>query len=108
DAELRVASALDAERLLDEDAGPELRACALLSVAFFGFLAGRGPHHATLERGRALLPDRDFCWEVEFARAMLHLWAESFDLPRAREGWLSKYRRAHEIGDEPAVPHALL
>jgi DNA-binding CsgD family transcriptional regulator len=108
DAELRVASAENARGLLDGVGGSDLRACALISVAFFGFLAGREPDHTTLEQGRDLLPDRDFSWEVEFARAMLNIWAKSFDLPHARDGWLGKYRRAHEIGDEPAVPHALL
>ncbi|NJC72034.1 AAA family ATPase [Planosporangium thailandense] len=108
DADLRVRSAARARELLTGVADAALRACAELSVAFFGFLAGRGADHETLERGRALLPDRAFSWEVEFGRSMLNIWAKSFDIPRARTGWLAKYRRAQEIGDEPAVPHALL
>jgi len=108
DTELRVRSAETSRELLTGVDDAESQACAELSVAFFGFLAGRGADHRTLERGRALLPDRVFSWEAEFARSMLNLWAKSFDLPQARAGWQAKYRRARHTGDEPAVPDALL
>ena len=108
DLELRVASAQAASRLLDgTDAGPELRGCALITAAYLAFLAGRGIDHEALDRGRALLPSQDFSWEVEFGRSTLNMMAKSVDLNRAYDGWWAKLRRAHDIGDEPAVPHAL-
>ncbi|BFU45304.1 ATP-binding protein [Krasilnikovia sp. MM14-A1004] len=108
DTDLRVNAARQSQRLLPASAGAELRACATIAGEYFGFLAGRGIDVGNLEAGWAMLPERDFSWEVEWARSMFHLWAKSFDIHRGRAGWLTKYERAYEIGDEPAVPHALL
>jgi DNA-binding CsgD family transcriptional regulator len=108
DLDLRLASAQTASRLFhNADTRSELRACALIATTYLAFLAGRGIDHDAVERGRALLPSQDFSWEVEFGRSMLNMMAKSLDLARAHHGWQAKLRRAHDIGDEPAVPHAL-
>src|SRR2546423_10569808 len=67
DLDLRLRSADTARALLqDVDAGPELRGGALLAAAYFGFLAGRGIDRDGLRVGTALLPSRDFSWDIEF------------------------------------------
>jgi DNA-binding CsgD family transcriptional regulator/Tfp pilus assembly protein PilF len=108
DLDLRLTSAETARRLLDlANAHPELRACALITVAYLAFLAGRGIDRDALERGRALLPTQDFSWEIEFGHSTLNMMAKCLELIHARECWQAKLNRAHDIGDEPAVPHAL-
>jgi DNA-binding CsgD family transcriptional regulator len=108
DLDLRLDSAEAARRLLEAaNAGAELRSGALIAVAYLGFLAGRGIDRQTLDQGRALLPDGNFSWEVEFGRSMLNMLSKSLDLVAAGEGWADKLARAREVGDEPGIPHAL-
>ncbi|MFG1807663.1 AAA family ATPase [Streptomyces sp. NPDC049040] len=108
DTGLQLAGAEAAQRLLAGEADAEARACALLAAAYFGFQAGRAPDHAAMERGRRLLPARDFSWDGASARAVLSLWQMSFDPLRARADLRAAYRRAHEVGDESLIPRLLL
>ncbi|MEN3306397.1 MAG: hypothetical protein V7603_2599 [Micromonosporaceae bacterium] len=107
DLDLRLAGARAALTGLDRpDAAAELRAAAVITAAYVGFLAGRGVDHAAVGRGAALLPDRDFSWEVDAGRSALTLMAGSEDLTGTRDAWQARLDRDREIGDEVGIPHA--
>jgi len=63
---------------------------------------------AELSRAAHLPSGPNSPWAGELADAMLNTAAESVDLPRAREGWQGRLRRVRDLGEEWAVPEALL
>jgi DNA-binding CsgD family transcriptional regulator/tetratricopeptide (TPR) repeat protein len=107
----RVRDAERAVEILDDGTppdAPDVLASALVARGYYRFLAGRGIDRVDLARARKMLPAHGRSWECEWARSMLYIWSKSLDHTDAHAGFADKYRRAIEVSDEPAVPHALV